>query len=284
MKTKKIIILNAILIVFFSLLLIIMMVLALEESAQIIPLFGLETGTHRFIFWGILPITGSILAVLLFPRVFAPLFLKAKRKIYFRYEDVYLEGEPAALTKRMFIIRSIYILLLTMGIMAFIIPLIDVSKLLSLADMAGYTAEGIIPMYAMSSIAGVIGFILPIVVGLWSIGWAMEDAGLIHHRLDDRRPGKLFEIEPIHIKYNSYLKGYAGITAILFIIEVSLYFVQQGGSRVSDAIFAFIVPILSIILAIPSYIVYAKVMGKNAYLREGLKEIRKLSKEDISKE
>ena len=284
MNLKKKSLLEIILIVFITILSMSMTVLADETDSQIVPLFGLDTGTHRLLFWILFPAIGSIITALLFPRIFAPIFLKAKKKIYFRYEDVYVDGESAALTKRMFLFRSIYILLLTMGIMAFIIPLIDVTKLLSEADMAGYTAEGIIPMYSMSSIAGVIGFILPVVVGLWSIGWAMEDAGLMHHRLDDKRPGKLFEIEPIHLKYNSYLKGYAGITAILFIVQISFYFLSIGESRISDAILAYIVPLMSIFLSIPAYVIYAKVMGNNSYLRKDLKAIKKLTKEDLSRE
>jgi len=282
MRTKKLIRLISILLVFFSFLAFSIIALGAEDG-QIIPLFGLDTGTHRILLWVLFPVLGSIITALLFSRVFAPFFLKVKRKIYFRYEDCYVDNKSAALTKRLFVIRMIYTLLLTMGIIAFILPMINVSQLISIADMEGYTSEGIIPMYSLPSIIGVIGFVLPIVVGLWSIGWAMEDAGLIHHRLEDPRPGKLFEIEPIHIKYNSYLKGYAGITAILFVIEVSMYFVGIGGGRVTDAIMAYILPLMSMILSIPAYIVYAKVMGKNPYLRKGLKEIRKPTIEDISK-
>ena len=282
MTSKKSVQISLILMVLITLSTAIFALANTEDTT--VPLFGLDIIVHRTLFWYLFPILGSIITVLLFSRVFAPLFLKAKRKIYFRYEDCYIDNKSAALTKRMFIIRMIYTLFLTLGLMAFILPMIDVSQIIAVRDMEGYTSDGIIPRYSLPSLMGVIGFILPIVVGLWSIGWAMEDAGLMHYRLDDTRPGKLFEIEPIHIKYNSYLKGYAGITAIFFIVGVSLYFAGIGGTRMEDAIMAFIVPLTSIGFSIPAYIIYAKVMGNNTYLRKGLKEIRKPTVEDISKE
>ena len=267
----------------FSFLSLMIFVLANDNESTIVPLFGLDMSIHRLLFWFMFPIIGSIITVLLFSRIFAPLFLKAKKKIYFRYQDGYVDNKSAALTKRMFLMRMIYTMLLTMGIIAFILPAIDVSQIIDIKDMTGYVGEGIIPMYSLPSIIGVIGFVLPIVIGLWSIGWAMEDAGLMHHRLDDPRPGKLFEIEPIHIKYNSYLKGYAGITAILFIIQVSMYFAEIGGDRVVDALMALFLPFTSIIFSIPAYFIYAKVMGNNTYLRKGLKEINKPTIEDVTK-
>jgi hypothetical protein len=248
-----------------------------------VPLFRLTEGAHILIVWFAIPIFGSILTALLFPRIFTPLFLAAKRKIYFRYDDKYLDIEPAALTKRMFIIRAIYTLLLTMGIMSFILPIIDPHIVMPEYLYQQFVDRGIEPLYGMANILTVIGLILPIVVGLWSIGWVMEDAGLMHYRLDDRRPGKLYEIEPIHIKYNSYLKGYAGIAAILFIIGVSLHYTQVIEGR-ENVIIAYLIPFFSILLSMPAYYVYAKVMGNNSFLRKGLKEIKKFSNEDVIKD
>jgi len=257
------------------------------EGEGTVPLFGLPNTLHGLLFWVLLPMVGSIITAIIFPRIFAPLFLKLKRKIYFRFEDTYLDGENASLTKRVFIIRYIYTALFTLGVLAFILPNIDGSVLVSTKDMASYvneyspiTGEQFNPRYSMSSLGGVIGFVLPFVVGIWSIGWAMEDAGLMHYRLDDKRPGKMYEIEPVHIKYNSFLKGYAGISAIFFIIGVALYFNLFPG-RISDSIMTFIMPFIFILLLLPAYYIYAKVNGDNKYLRKKLKPIRRITKEEI---
>jgi len=123
----------------------------------------------------------------------------------------------------------------------------------------------------------IVGLVLPIVIGLWSIGWMLEDSGLIHYSLK-KRSDQLFEIEPIHLRFNSYLKGYSGISAIIFLITLIVYFSGFPG-RTSDAITLGFTPAIAILNSIPAYIIYGLSINKFNNLRKGLPEARKIKEE-----
>ncbi|MFX1393068.1 MAG: hypothetical protein ACFFAH_05770 [Promethearchaeota archaeon] len=258
-----------------------------ERQPGVTPISGLPEVYHMMLFFMILPPIFTIVAVLVFPRIFAPLLLKGKQKIFRLYNDAYIETDPDILSSKIFVKRTIYIFLLTLGFLAIVLPLMsnEVAKLFITPKNAKfYESEGLDLRFVLPVLFSItFAFILPIVMGLWSIGWALEDSGLIHYSgLEGQRErlDKLFEIEPTHLRYNGYLKGYAGISSIVFLISLTVYFMGFEG-RVEDVLFVIITPLMTIIISVPAYIIYSLTKGKVGYLRKGLPEAKRITEADL---
>ena len=252
-----------------------------DEPIGIVPLLGLASNINNIMFDFIIPSVGSMITVVLFSRLFTPLFLKGKRAIYRRHKDAFIDVEPQILTLKKFIKRGIYIFLLTIGLLAFIVPFLEDYAYLFINDVSvsGYESEGLQLNFVLPFFIAITGLVLPIVIGLWSIGWMLEDSGLIHYSLK-KRLDQLFEIEPIHLRFNSYLKGYSGISAILFLVTLILYFSKFQG-RTTDAVIVGLTPAIAILNSIPAYIVYGLSINKFNNLRKGLPEARKIIEEEL---
>ncbi|MHA1282762.1 MAG: hypothetical protein ACTSQP_09690 [Promethearchaeota archaeon] len=253
-----------------------------KNGHEYVPISGLDLQTHLLIYGFLIPIIISIIVVIVFPKLFAPLFLKLKGLIYWRYKNAYIKKTNTILTKKVFFKRGLYLVLFTMGLYALISPNIDYSLFLTQESIKNYQKLGINPVYSLTVVGIFIGILFPISLGFWSVGWALEDAGLMHYKIQDERKGKeLYEIEPIYLKYTNYLKGYAGISSIIFVIQISMHFIAVGGEYISDAFLIIIILFTVFPLIIPAYLAYAIIMGENSYLRKNLKEIKKFSEEDI---
>ena len=258
-----------------------------DRKSGVIPISGLPEVYHMMLFFMIFPLILTIVAVIVFPRVFAPLLLKGKRIIFRRYNDAYIDSDPDVLLPKIFIKRAIYIFLLTLGILAIIVPFMsnEVAKLFLLPKNAEYyEEEGLNLRFVLPVLFAItFTFILPIVMGLWSIGWSLEDSGLIHYsglKGQRERLDKLFEIEPTHLRYNSYLKGYAGISSIIFLVSLSVYFSGFEG-RAEDALFVILTPLMTIFISVPAYIFYNLTKGKFGYLRKKLPEAKRIAEADL---
>ena len=253
------------------------------SSDDITPISGLSEVAHQVVFISLIPVLGSILSVLIFAKFLPKLFLKIKNKFIWKFKDAYLDQPPAPFAKYIVIYRFIYIYLLTLGILAFIIPFVDPALFITPNNYKNYEMEGITPRCSMPNLFSLIGLILPIVIGLWSIGWAIQDSGLMHYRFD-MRPGKMYEIEPVHVRYQSFLKGYAGISSILFLVQVVIFYynvAQKAPGRLADMTFLIMTPIMIPLMALPAYIFYAKLISKKSFLRKGLPKIKILSEEIV---
>jgi len=90
----------------------------------------------------------------------------------------------------------------------------------------------------------------------------------------------LYEIEPIHLRYNSYLKGYAGISAIVLLIQLIIHFAAFEG-RISDVIMVIFIPAFNILNSIPAYLVYGITTRNYTKLRKGLPEARFISEDEL---
>lgn len=254
---------------------------------QIIPITGLPEAIHTILFIFVIPILGSIITVYLFPKIFSPLFLKIKSIFYKRYEDGYIENTIKARTPKFFLRRAIYTILLTLGILSFIIPNIDESAMLFMSTSAyqEFKELGIYPGYNVTLLNTLVGILIPFINGIWAIGWSLEDAGLMHYRVEDQREGKeAYEIEPTHVKYNSFIRGYAGISSILFIIQAAAsYFSVMAISpeRGSDLYVVFTLPLTILGQFILIYIVYTRIGINNDKLRKGLSVLKQVKKQDL---
>ena len=250
---------------------------------ETVRLTGLDMATHSIVLL-IFGFVGSIIAVFLFPRIFSKLFLKVKSKIRWKYKDAYIEYTPKPLKLYKFAFRAVYLFLLELGFLVFILPFIDPSIFLSESyGVEYYEGElGVPAVYTVPVLLSLVFLTVPIVVGIWSVGWAMEDQGLMHYKFDDRPGRELYEIEPIHINYTNFLKGYAGISSILFLIQVAITWASVTSEfRLSDLIFTILMPAIIIVIAIPAYILYSKFVAQKDFLRSNLKRLKKLSESDV---
>jgi len=285
-KLVKILIIYIIGFVIFNIIMI-LQILSVERQPGIVPISGLTEELHMLIFFFILPPLLSIAAVLIFPRIFPALLLKSKKIVYKRYKDAFIETDLNAFTSKKVIIRLIYIFLLTLGFLAIVLPLMSqgVARMfINTGTVEFYEKEGLDLRFVLPVLMTItFSFIFPIVIGLWSIGWALADAGLVHYsglEGQKERYDKLFEIEPTHMKYNNYLKGYAGISSVVFLISLAIYFAGFQG-RGSDVITVILIPAISILYSILPYLIYGLDKGKFHNLRKDLPEAKRIAEADF---
>ena len=225
------------------------------QGDKIVPLTGLTTTAHLLILnaWAMI---GSIIMIFIMPLVLIPVFLLMKKIIWSKYTDAYMDtGEDINLKK--FTKRIIYIFLLTMGLSATIAAMIDLGPFVSDAHKEHWIGElGFVLEYIPHAFVGLAFMIFPVVIGIWSVGWAFEDIGLMHYKLPNENEKMLYEIEPIHLKFNGIIKGYAGISAIVYFISMITFYTSLGITGSSETISN---SITLTFLFIPAYLIYLKV-------------------------
>ncbi|MFW9845370.1 MAG: hypothetical protein ACFFD6_01375 [Candidatus Thorarchaeota archaeon] len=236
-----------------------------------VPITRLGTAATYTLLWVVWPLVGSLLFVVLFPRILSSIVMRTKASIWRSYKNFVVPLSKRRLTPRMFVLRTVYLALLIMGIVSILMPYINPNPFLP----GGMYDPGD-PGQAIVLVASIGGIVAPFAVGFWSVSWSMQDAALMHYKFPPEDNPDLFEIEPVHIKYESLLKGYAGLSSILFIITLVLY-VSPGGN-----LWAILVPYVVMhmtLLTIPALLIHSRV--DVTWLRRDLPEARKLTESDI---
>jgi len=254
------------------------------KADETIPLFNLNTKIHFLLIMIIFPLVVSLISVVVFSLFFSYLFLKFKNVVSPKYENAYINIEDSKFNLKKFMIRAIYFYLLCLGASSTFLSVFDLSQIISPERVVEYAAVGIPLEYTYNAFLGSIFLIFPILIGLWAIGWALEDAGLMHYRLPQGNEKLLYKIEPVFSKFNPIVKGFAGIGAIYYLIKVSIYLLINPSYHI-DEIMLVVFSVLPIIGAmIPAYLVYIIFSHKiiNKVLRRNLKELRILNKNDLS--
>lgn len=246
---------------------------------QIVPLFGMPYYLHVIVFYIIWPSFLSIIFAIIFPLIIVPLFTMIKRKVWFRFQDSYVNRGKLTFNFKIFFKRGIYISLLIIGIIITISDLIDPSLFLTpYAIGESNYSENL--LFAPDLINGLTFLILPFVVGVWAVGWAMEDAGLMHYKFPKENEKILFEIEPVHLKYNGLVKGYAGVTSVIFLITAISVYLSVWPLHIIQVIFTILLIMFN---SVPSYLIYL-IVSQTVFrkiFRKGLQEIEMLSENDI---
>ncbi|KKM65881.1 hypothetical protein LCGC14_1486810 [marine sediment metagenome] len=246
---------------------------------ETVPLTSMPYSLHILVFYIIWPLLLSIIFAIIFPLIIIPLFMMIKRIVWSRFQDCYVEMGELTLHFKTFIKRGIYISLMIIGIIITISDLIDPALFLPQGKLEGTLFPENLLLFDYDVITALSFLILPFVVGIWAVGWAIEDAGLMHYKFPKENEKILFEIEPVHLKYNGLVKGYAGVSSVIFLITaISIYLKISPGN-----IGAVIVTILLMMFnAAPSYLIYLKVSQAvfRKKLRKGLQEIDMLSENE----
>src|SRR6056297_746351 len=247
-----------------------------NELSGKIPVSGMDSLTHGFVFALFVPFIVSILTALFFARFISPLFLRIKNKaLAHKYTTAYFKRKPQPYDKKTLIKRLLFTILLAFGFLSFVFGTVQPENWISPEDKCSYEERGLDYQYHVDLFLPMFGIVYPIAVGLWAISWALEDSGLMHYVFRDN---DYFDIEPVYVRYNTYVKGYAGIGALLFAVEWPL---EQLNNSATDALFIFAALLISIGCFFPAYIVYVKVLKDHKYLIGGMTEMKKLTEEDL---
>ena len=250
----------------------------MTQDSGIVPLLGLSNKLHALVLNLIWPVIGSMICAILFPRFLAPLYLAAKKYIMadFKNGELEIDTEPYRVGK--WFKRSIFVSLLVLGIQALFLGFFPHQALLTPADLAGYEGLGIDIRYVLGVTTGIVGLVTPVAVGLLSVGWAMEDSGLVHYDLPGE-PTRIYEVEPVFRRYNSYLKGYAGFSSIIYLLSIVVYFPQFGMDRMIDVVFTLIMPFQAILYCGFGYLAY--VLVNTQFLRGRYKKVGQITEDEI---
>ncbi|MFO8018032.1 MAG: hypothetical protein R6U96_05310 [Promethearchaeia archaeon] len=262
-----------------------------SKAESIVPISGLKLQNHLLLFNVVIPNVLTLIFILLFPLIFVPLFLFVKNKIWFQYENTYIDlSEEDGMDLKKLAKRLIYVFLLTMGLSATFLNmgLIHPEDFLAEEQRVFWINQiGIDkPLYIADIFQTIAYLALPVAVGLWSIGWALEDCGLMHYKLPESKEKMLYEIEPVYRKYQSIIKGYAGISAILYFVSaISYYIINQVGGlggilQIIGGSF------ILVFIMVPGYFLYQilvnKILKKVTWKK--MEEIRIITKNEIQKE
>jgi hypothetical protein len=248
------------------------------ENSGIVPLFGLPNQYHIIVTNLVWPVLGSMICALLFPRLFAPIFLALKKYIMpdFKNGEIAIETKPYRLRK--WFGRAVYVSLLVLGLQALLTGFFPHELLLTPADLAGYEGLGMDIRFVLGVTTGIVGLLTPLAVGLLSIGWAMEDAGLVHYDLPEESD-RIYEVEPIFRRYISYLKGYAGFSSLIFLISLILYLGVLGPERYIDVFFTIVMPFQAILYSAFGYLAYVQTNTK--FLKGRYPSVGRITEDEI---
>ncbi len=272
----------AILILLIAIVEIAIVVIGLSNGAiapgGTVPVLNMDSSMTYIIFWVAFPIAGSILAILLIPRILTPVFMLVKKLLSRGFNDGYVDIPSSGFGGRKMFMRLIYVYLFIVGLLTTLMGIFDSQTFLAVDVYADQLAHFLDPSYHISYLFCLTGIAVPLSVALWSVGWALEDAGLLQYKLPPKEENKLYEIEPVYKSYSSYLKGFAGFSAILALVVIFNHFMAIG--KAVDAVSAFLVPLHGIFVMIPAYFLFA-ILGSN-WLRKNKRVIKQLEEGDLN--
>ncbi len=256
-----------------------------EYANSIVPISGLPQSTHYAVFLFTLPYGLALLFVFIFPIIFIPIFVKLKNLIFRNFENGYVNVnlEKPTINFKQYVKRSIYVALLAIGLLATFSTFLNFNQFVSERQLEYLQEKGIPVQYSSDGFLAVLFIFFPFVIGLWSISWVMEDLGFIHYKLPEEKTNVLFEIEPMHLKYTQILKGYAGISAIIYYVAVLIFYIMNPGKgTITDLVFMFMAIPLWIIMSFPFYFVYRMILLKRLkFLRKEMPECRTITKSEF---
>ncbi|HEY0090697.1 MAG TPA: hypothetical protein VGB37_17740 [Candidatus Lokiarchaeia archaeon] len=105
----------------------------------------------------------------------------------------------------------------------------------------------------------------------------------MHYKLPEGKDKMLYEIEPVHLKYMNIIKGYAGISAVVYFIAfITFYLTHEVPLHLATGAIT-IIPLFTLVTWLPAYLVYTVFLKKFLikFLRKNKKEISAVTEEQI---
>jgi len=232
-----------------------------------VPLFGLQTRYHFLLVVYVIPALGGIAAVVIMPRVIAPAYLRYKNTLLKGYRDVRVRVDAQPLNIDRYFRRMTLVALFVLSVLSTVTHYVDPLLFMTQEEYDRFVVEMGFPRFAPPVTITLSGLLIPVAIGLWATSWAMEEAGIFHYYDMGTERRIQMEVEPAYLRYNNYLKGYIGLSSVVFIATVAALFII-GGEAIEAAIFTLLIPLFAVVQSIPSYLVYS-VTGRE-YLTRGL--------------
>ncbi len=234
-------------------------------------------------YYYIWPILGTLVCILVFPRIFSHLFLRIKPIFSRGFRNAYIDIDATPFNLWRFILRGFSIFLFCLGVGASLITLWLYNEDLLIIVL------GFLPTYApgpggvvhSTSFFELYFLLLPFMVGILAVGWAFEDSGVIHYKLQKKVTQEFFEIQPIHLKYRDLILGYASLSSIFYFARSIYYYWSTPSLLWYDPLLILVYGLMITLLMIPAYIVYGLVGTR--FLRKKLDEVQPIAEHHLKR-
>ncbi|MCK5347685.1 MAG: hypothetical protein KAR20_29960, partial [Candidatus Heimdallarchaeota archaeon] len=166
------------------------------DANERVPFTNLPQTLHLILLTMIWPIVGGFLAVVVFPRLLVPLYLRMKKISNKKYTNcvIYLERP---INFKSVLKRAFSVFLLVMGLESVFLPMIDITTLYMPTQLL---EEGVIEellLYNPQAFIVTAGLLFPIALMLFALVWTIQDSGLMHYNLSADLT-EYQEIEPVY--------------------------------------------------------------------------------------
>jgi len=203
------------------------------------------------------PLLGSIILIPIVPRIVVPLFTKITKTSISGVHEGFIEYESDPLFSKTVFSRAIFTFLFVMGLESTIIPLFELSLFIPAGEYADWLAAPYIPLHLHPNIFIVTaGMLFPIAISIFAGVWTLEDSGLVHYDLPNDL-SKYQEIRPVYSRLSSYLKGFAGFSALIYYISAIIEMIEFGTDQLTFNWVAF-VSIIVIVWALIGILIYSR--------------------------
>lgn len=271
--------------VFFALFFLLISSIFNVSPYETVPLLGLPKYLTLLLANFVWPFFCTVIFVILMPRLIVPLYLKFKGVSMKKYQNFFVKREKPDLKMKTVLKRTLFVSLLCLGLttMLFNSGILDPALFLDVSSLAtdypNYPNDAENIFYDFNVLLGGIAILVPLVAGLWAVGWTLEDAGVMHYYIAKEGKGKLFEIEPVHYRYNSMLKGFTGISVIIAFVSNLIYHLTLPELNIGNMLMSIFLLVIFMVPCFLSYIIYWKI--NKSYVVKSMKEIRSITEEEL---
>ncbi len=212
-----------------------------------------------------IPFLGGIVGLYVFPRLIAPLYLKYERAVIGEARTVHSppEHDPTAL--RVYAVRVWLVALFVVGVLSVVINYVDPHLFMTQEEYDMFVADVGDPRFAPPVSITLAGLLMPLALGLWGTAWAIQDAGLYLYVRVAPGQGEGGLLQPVWMRFADFLRGYSGVSSLLFVTSVFALFMATGES-IESALFTLLIPMFAVVQCLPAYMVYTR-LGRDFLLR-----------------
>lgn len=255
--------------------LIFSLVMFFEASDSLVPFWNLSEDVTYLLLLLIWPLIASFILGLIGKMVLSKIYLWIFQKLHKNIQIGYVKPVNPEISLKKTLIRLFNVFLVTVGLVNALLSaqIIIPNNFLTESQLTDYLLASIIPKYTPKVLSQILGLIIPVSVGLWSIVWSLEDMGLVQYQIRNLQEGNRFsELQPLFKDFSSYISGYGGISSIIFYSGYFIYFFteynQLGGNFGDLILFLFL--IFSFLAITPAFLLLNKITPN--YLLKDLSE------------
>ncbi len=233
---------------------------ATNASFRDAPLWSVLPVFHPFV-WAVIYLAGasSLLIGLAF-YVITPLLIQLHNSRGSLFKLPATEKAPARpqFNFKTFFQRGLFVNLFCMGLSATLngLNLINPAWFLPNDVLEGALASNLDLAFLFETVTTFFLLLYPVSIGLWAIGWSLEDSGLILSQGTREIPQHTFRVIPVVDKFYAIMKNFTGFTAIIYYISFILNSIQTADYGRLALVFG--LTIIGTLLLGPLYSVYLR--------------------------